>query len=263
MTAAPAAPAAVPRTLIIGDSHVVAIQRALQEEAATAPETSALRRTKDKNGVTIGDIAYEAFLERATGLAPGELVVSALGGQQHSLIGLVQHPQAFDFHCAERPDLPALAGHEIIPYAAMHALMTARVLAHEGQLLPQLPRRTRATVLHLAPPPPKEDAEYILQRPDSALVRQGITIRGVTPASIRLKLWTLQVRVLRELCPLWGVTLLPVPADCQTAGGFLRPALYGADATHANSLFGRRLLALIRQAAQELNHASPACAPLP
>lgn len=234
---------AQPRTLVIGDSHVVALKRALREDTGAAARVTALRRVKEKNGTLIGDIRFEDFVERAAALAPQDRVVSALGGHQHSLVGLVQHPQPFDFHSPERPDLPPLPGREIIPHAVMHALMTARVQGYEGEMLPALASRTPATVLHLAPPPPNQDAGYILQRPDSVLVRKGIATLGTTPASIRQKLWTLQLRVLRELCPQWGVVLLPVPADCQTADGFLRPDFYGADATHANALYGQRLLA--------------------
>jgi hypothetical protein len=55
-------------------------------------------------------------------------------------------------------------------------------------------------------------------------------------------MWQLQVDVLRRLTEEWDVQLLPPPAQALDAQGYLAPAYYADDATHANAAYGELLI---------------------
>jgi hypothetical protein len=236
---------------IIGDSHVDAIKRAM---TAAKPDPdfvlSAQRIRRMKEAAVVGDIELTDFLQQSAALDTCDLVVSAMGGNQYNAFGLVQHPQAFDFFLPGRPDLKPLPNRQILPYQLLLDMFRTGVGGKDGERLKQLRAATKAKVLHLCPPPPKEDAALILQKHETLFVKQGLLEHGVTPASIRLKLWLLQTLVMRDLCREYGVKFIPVPDETCTAVGYLQPAYYANDATHANPAYAalqlERLKALTR-----------------
>lgn len=236
-----------PRVLIIGDSHVDSVKRALAA-AAPDPEVAfeAQRMLKLKDDKPIGDVDLGDFLQRIGQLGERDLVASVLGGNQYNAFGLVQHPQAFDFHCPERPDLPPLPGREILPYRVLRELFESGLRGKDGERIVRLVQATRARVVHLCPPPPKEDDGLIMRRHETLFLKQGLLQHGVTPAPIRLKLWTAQVSALRALCDEWGCTLLPVPPGTQTSAGYLEPRYAADDATHANPAYSALMLAQLK-----------------
>ncbi len=239
-----------PQILILGDSHIDAIKRAIHFEAQSGPVTlpvQGFRMAKLKNEALIGDLAFDAFLDRIGSLAANDLVVSAIGGNQHSVFGLVQHPIGFDFEAPERPDLPLLQAHEQIPYRVLWDQFESGLRGRDGAHIERLRAHTLARIVHLAPPAPKEDADHILRRHELDFTKAGILERGVTAASVRLKLWRLQISVLQQLCTEWQVQLMPVPAASLTADGYLKPEYYAEDATHANPAYGALVLECLRR----------------
>lgn len=235
---------------IIGDSHVDAIKRAVASATADSGVTfSAQRILRIKDDKTIGDIAFTDFMQAIESLGPQDIVASVVGGNQHNSFGLVQHPQAFDFHCPDRHDLPPLPEREIVPYQVLREVFDSGLRGKDGERICRLKQHTQAQVVHLCPPPPKEDAQHIMRRHETLFLKQGLLENGVTPASIRLKLWTLQVRVLQTLCAEWGVGLVPVPPGTQTPAGFLAPAFSADDATHANPAYAALMMAQLKSLA--------------
>ncbi len=239
-----------PQVLLIGDSHIDAIKRAIYHETrsgSVALPVHGFRMAKMKNETLVGDLAFEAFLERIGSLTANDLVVSAIGGNQHSVFGLVQHPISFDFEAPERPDLAPLQGHEQIPYRLLWDQFESGLRGRDGAHVERLRGHTPARLVHLSPPAPKEDAGHILKRHEVDFAKAGILQRGVTAASVRLKLWHLQISVLQKLCTEWQVHLMPVPAASLTAEGYLKPEYYAEDATHANPAYGALVLEDLRR----------------
>jgi hypothetical protein len=109
----------------------------------------------------------------------------------------------------------------------------------------------RCAVFHLAPPPPKQDVDHILSNPDSDFTKAGILENGVSPAPLRLKLWELQMRVLRKLCEEWDVGLVPPPGEAVDSSGFLKRDYYAKDATHANAAYGELVLRQLERLAAQ------------
>jgi hypothetical protein len=108
---------------------------------------------------------------------------------------------------------------------------------------------TNCRVYQLAPPPPKKDTDFILRKPKAVFVELGILEHGVSPASLRLKLWKLQLRVMQRLCQEWGTQYLPVPSGAESPDGFLKPEYYAPDETHANASYGELVLRQLEQVA--------------
>lgn len=222
--------------IVIGNSHAEAIKKAADGRANIAVYSF----KRQKNGNTIGDLT-EREMEREIGkLGPDDTVVSVIGGNQHATLSLIQHDEPFDFF-EPGSDEPPLEGHSVIPYAALFQLMDEYMRRKDGKKLQWLKQVSPCPVLHLLPPPPKEDTAHILRRFESNFAAAGILEKGVTPAPIRLKMWRLQCAVLQRICDELEIALVPPPSHTLESG-YLAPQFYANDATHANETYGRKVI---------------------
>ena len=71
--------------------------------------------------------------------------------------------------------------------------------------------------------------------------------RGVTPARIRAKLYRIHSDIIEQRCAALGVEFLSPPAEAADAEGFLKPAYWTQDPTHANRAYGALLLKQIEE----------------
>lgn len=234
-----------PRILLFGDSHSHAIQRAIQKRIGKGQSSpvSAFRLRKEKNGSHIGDTSFQDFLEMIAGLGEEDVVLSMIGGNQHAVYSTIQHPRPFDFFTPENP-ASAEPDVDIVPYRALADLFTRGIQKGDGTSLEAIRNATVARVVHIIPPPPKADNDFIEKYHEGLFANEGIASRGVSPAALRLKFWQLQTRVLKRLCAKLGVEVL-MPPGRVVEKGFLRPEFYAQDATHANWRYGERLLRII------------------
>jgi hypothetical protein len=236
------AAATAPRILLFGDSHSHAIQRAIEKRKGKGQATplSAHRLLKEKNGRNIGDTPFEDFLESIRRLAPTDVVLSMIGGNQHSVFSLIQHPRAFDFFTPEEEAAPD-SGLEVVPYRALEDVFAKGLRGGDGKSLEALRKATPARVVHIIPPPPKSDNAFIQQYHETHFARD-LPSFGVSPPQLRLKFWRLQTRVLAHLCAEFGIKVMMPPKRTLDDEGFLRPEYYAQDATHGNWRYGERVL---------------------
>lgn len=236
------------RIIVIGDSHTHAIKRALKTRHGLHPahvEIEAYRYSRIKNGKTIGDLSAEQVIECVAELGSDDLVVSTIGGNQHQTLSLVQHPVPFSMFLPEE-SVPSESDPDcIIPYAQLWDVFERGLRGKDGIRLQQLREAARCRVIHLVPPPPKADAVHILKRHETDFAKAGILDKGISPASLRLKMWQLQTNVMKKLTGEWGVELLLPPLQALDAQGFLAPVYYAEDATHANTDYGALQVAQI------------------
>jgi hypothetical protein len=230
------------KALLFGDSHAHAVLRAIDKRQGKGQPVpiSAYRLLKEKNGIQIGTTSMEAFLKLIANLGPQDLVVSMIGGNQHAVYSTVQHPQRFDFFSL---DVEAFddGGAEFIPYRAIEDIFERGLRAGDGRSLKAIRSATVARVIHILPPPPKGDNEHIAQNHES-LFAKDLPQNGVSSPELRLKFWKLQTRVLMRICQELGIELVSPPTRGVDEAGFLRPEFYANDATHANWLYGERIL---------------------
>lgn len=239
------------RALVVGDSHTQAVKDALRNRETRGGDSAfafeAYRYAKDKDGRTIGDLGSEELLALVASLAADDVVVSTIGGNQHQLIAAVQHPVAFDVFAPGEPALASSGMAVVIPSAQLNDHLESDLRAKDGLRLQKIREAAACRVCHAVPPPPKEDAGHMLRRHGPALAKAGILQHGVSPAPLRLKIWRMQVGVLRQLAKEWGITLLPPPEGAVCPKGFLAPACYADDATHANAAYGELMLRQLEQ----------------
>jgi hypothetical protein len=236
-----------PQIVLFGDSHVYAVERAIYHrnfKKRPIPLTP-YRQLKIKGGKQLGDLSFDAFLTLIKGLGPDDVVLSMLGGNQHSVYSLVQHPLPFDFFEPGAGN-DVEKGSHVIPYRLLERVFAEGIRNSDGQGIARLRRSTAARVVHIVPPPPKADSTYIRQHHETVFA-ENILAQGVSPASLRLKFWKLQTRILEALCRAAKVEVLLPPAIALDKDGFLAPKFYANDATHANSAYGEAILTEVEQ----------------
>ena len=240
------------KILIFGNSHTDALKIANKQRVSTFgnTDTRVMRLSEVKSGKEIGDVSLDAATSMAAESTTDDLIVSAIGGNQHQAFGLVQHPVTFDLIEPEAASPHDPRPSVLIPYRTFWAAFERSLRKRDVRLVTTLREAAGRPIYHLSPPPPKESAAHILQRSESAFTNAGLATKGVTPAPIRLKLWRLQCAVLRSLSAEVGVHLLPPPDGTQTPEGFLKPEYYNNDATHANAAYGELVLRQLEVVAQ-------------
>jgi hypothetical protein len=238
--------------LVFGDSHTDALKRAHAERGAPRNEHIRVVRYSvvKKGGKDLGDVPVEATGSIVAEAAANTVIASVMGGNQHQVFGLVQHPEPFDFI---EPESPSSWDKQrtLIPYRSIWVTFEKGLRGKDGQRLTALREMAGRPIYHLAPPPPKESAEHILKKFETAFAEAGLATKGVTPGPIRLKIWRLQCAVLKYLCEQWDIRLLPPPDGTQTPEGFLKPEYYANDATHANASYGELVLQQLEMTARE------------
>ena len=229
------------RILLFGDSHTNAVQRAIEKrkgKGAAVPLT-AHRLLKEKNGRNIGDTSFEEFLKKIADLSAGDVVLSMIGGNQHSVYSLVKHPQPFDFFTADGEETD-LTG-EVVPYRALEEAFKTGLWKGDGKSLELLRKSTSARIVHIIPPPPKADNAFIEQNHESHFAEM-LPARGVSAPVLRLKFWRLQTRILQQICGEIDIVVMMPPLRALDPQGYLRPEFYAQDATHGNWKYGERVL---------------------
>jgi hypothetical protein len=249
--------------VLFGDSHSHAVQTAIAKrkgKGAPVPIV-AHRLLKEKNGLSIGDMSFEDFLDLVRKFEPTDIVFSMIGGNQHAVFSTVQHPKPFDFFSmGEAPPSLEVAA-QIVPYRALEHAFASGLERGDGKSLAALRNATVARVVHIIPPPPKQDNAHIQQYHETLFANEGLANRGVSPPALRLKFWKLQTRVLESMCAKLGIEVMMPPERAVDESSFLRPEYYAQDATHANWRYGERLLREIEQwFAPAHGTAAPECA---
>lgn len=241
------------KVTVIGTSHVEALRYALPPGQDWIEIINIGRPRAGVPEVTPSGWrdASDDFRVRFTAtLDPDRHFVCMLGGNDHNAIGLIEHPQRFDF--AEpggdtapdtAPDTGPGPDREPIPYDVMRAVLEQRIAPYRrwmAHLAPVFAGRK----LHLCSPPPIASVAHIRSFPGSF---KGTLRRGVTPAPIRARLHRLNSDIYRTACAELGIAFLPPPAAARDAAGFLKQTYWNRDPTHGNSHYGRLLLQQIEE----------------
>lgn len=237
-----------PRVIIFGDSHTEAVRRAFyfKDRSSLYGDIEIYRIRKIKSGKVIGDIPLERFSKKIKALNEDDWVISLVGGNQYAMISTLRPcPDVYLVDPSEPSDQKSVACYgpaTIIPRRAMKSYLASGIGNLDGAVLARIRASTRARVVHILPPPPKQDNEFIRRSHDTVFAPAGCI--GIDPSEpqFRLKCWQLQRECLEELCGEIGIEVLPPPADTVDDGGFLKPFYYGKDVTHANRRYGDRLL---------------------
>jgi len=227
--------------LIIGHSHIGCIQQAHAERGGKVPGLNI-------EFAPVGSEYYQPNLDAAGALNPKiarivtaprfDLIVSCLAGNAHFSLGLVNNPRKYDFVLPQAPDLPLEDGAEILPYGLIRKHLAE--LAHETiPVLPAICAAAHAPVLHLESPPPVpvENVQRHAKHFAPLIQHYGLARRE------RIwRFWRLQAQIMRDICAEQTIPYLPAPATMTDDHGFLMPAAWRDDPTHAGPAYGAAVL---------------------
>ncbi len=190
--------------------------------------SSALRRRLDRELAALAEVP--------------PFLCASIGGNEHFLVGLTEHPRRFDFSLPGRPDLQVRSGVEIIAPSLMRKTLE-RSMADctlSLSIMRALREATDIPVVFLQSPPPVSSNEFIRNHPGP--FRDAIQENGVAPASLRMKLWLLQSSIYRQECEELGCRYLEVPEEVIDDAGFLQEIGSWQDSVHASPWYGEFVL---------------------
>jgi hypothetical protein len=247
------------KLLIIGHSHLNALRRAdlaVRRKAEATGVTDAAEanrvdfvwlqqamfrpnivdnsdQTKSLNEAVVKRIAF--YIRRNN---PSALVCCILGNE-YNAIGLVRHPRPFDFYLPSDPDLPTDTSAEIIPLAMFEELLRQRLSVFRFYL-EAFSKFVTIPIVSVPPPPPVPDEKHIMAHP--SMFASTVGKLGVSPASLRLKIWKVFVRTQENICQELGVRFHHLPAAVFDSNGCLAKQYWNPDPTHGNAKYGRLML---------------------
>lgn len=258
---------------ILGMSHAISVLRALTPEAGVSHESWAARAGQPgfQPVGRLGDAqlrallippqvdcraliqtvdgrptvaASPAFIDIIGRIDTEALLVSFLGGNEHSVLSLLNPDVAFDFVWPAGSETPLLPGHQPVSAGVVETQLLGALQQTLAQLTMIRARHAQLPIVHVAPPPPQANEAKMRATPEvfGGLIAQ----RGLMPLSIRLKYYGLYVELLRrQLAPL-GITVLGAPPASLDVDGALRDDLT-LGCTHGNEAYGALVLQQLRE----------------
>lgn len=225
--------------VIIGHSHVVCVAEAAAESGVACHQVQ-LKTLKRVELIAEREL-HPDFLAHVEALLQRDgspMLVSCIGGALHTGLGLLQHPEPFDFVIPSRPDLPLASDAAILPFAAIKTTMQRR-LNFDFFVLRKLSQALAVPVVHFCCPPPAKDEDFVYETMPPRL-REDVMQAGVSPAPLRLKLWKLEADLFEETCAAVGIRFVPPPREALDGDYLAGP--YRKNASHGNAAYGRLVL---------------------
>ncbi len=226
-------------------------QPVMQGDASDATLAERVRKARERRGLPRGEggdasnptLAFAARVLEAQ----ADLHVSMVGGNDHSILVMLNHSRPFEVVLPEAPDLHVDPEAELLP-AGLVSIELERRIAPHLKTLAEYRALVSGRLVHIESPPPVPSEAHIRKYP--GVFRSMIEERGVSPALLRYKFWRLHSRLYREACARLGVEFLSVPEKMCDGAGMMIEAAWNPDPTHGNALYGGAVIAqLLREAA--------------
>lgn len=253
-----------PHYLVVGHSHAGTMKRGFDLWLEMQPPGKAglscdfvlIRELGVETGVAgkrrITNIEADVvpFIRAAVKRQRPDVIFASLFGNSHSFISIPQHPRPFDLIVPWREDLPFTETAELIPYKAIRQQLLTVLKARMARYVEHLKSESPGTPLWLIPPPPPIASDsHILE--NACNLGPIIKTTGVSPATLRLKVWLVNLDVLAEIAKDSGVRLVDLPQDVFDDEGYLHAQLLDRDPTHGNPAYGQILLRHLHRLHQE------------
>lgn len=223
----------------IGHSHLVSVTQAAEDQNLDLTVINLWFAGDPFVGVEDGAVRFRPDIEQK--LKGG--VFSFIGGSAYAVLGLLTHPEPFDFVLPDALGLPIIEKARLIPVSAIRASLEVLALDYFAQMK-LIRAASSGSVFHIEPPPPYPDGARML--PDVRWDLMGDRGKEIAPRHFRYKLWLLHNQIVREFCRQNGITYISHPPEVTDGEGFLLPAYY-SDATHANKAYGALVLEQMRR----------------
>ena len=251
----------LPKVLAFGQSHLAALiagYASLRDKKRIECTFLALTAEELKPSLAVGRL--DDRIPTAIEAEDPDAVMLAIAGNEHNILGIVNHPRRFDLVLPEAPDLMLDEQAEILPVGLVAASFRTHLENFAFPLLRHIRSAVSAPLYALEAPPPIASGEYIASQVEAKMRKQenrgaspsvlqkkmqffdALQERGVGRPLLRYKLWRVQSSLLKELCTVLGIKFVPAPVGAQDAEGLLSEPYWGGDATHANAAYGQLVL---------------------
>jgi hypothetical protein len=217
--------------LILGESHCTAIARAISDSGTD--DFVAIDVRNRAAGIKVDEASFDGY-------SPLHLVL-AFGGTEHNLIGLIETEPKFDFLYPPFEDFDA--GRSLIPSIAIESLLDSRIRSALQRAL-QVKSLFQCPVHVLAPPPPFFALDERAKLPSAFA---PLIEAGITPSSIRRKLYTVLCKVMNRAYEINGVNCIDAPPASHDDHGYLRRTLWDKDPTHGNAAYGKLVIEHLKE----------------
>jgi hypothetical protein len=198
-----------------------------------------------QDGVLAAPESYWKLLGSMGADTERQTLVSFVGGNEHSVLSMVEHSSPFDFYTDEYTLQPMIAQRQPIPLGVMEQLVEKRLRNTVALLTAARVKHPKTRIVHVMPPPPISSEDLIRRQPE--IFRHVFETSGITPISIRVKIYRVFCRVLMTKLASIGISCIRHPEGVvDQYGGLLNDFAQGC--THGNESYGRRVaqqLALI------------------
>ncbi len=220
--------------LILGMSHVTAVQRALE-----AARDQSIRTVNLDAAPQVYDRDQRRLDLRALRVRRPRAVVLMLGGNLHNRFGMLEHPEPFTLAAADGT-LALDPARQVIPREVMRETM-ATALAPIFEIAVKIHVHYGAAPrwLHVSAPPPIADTVHIRRHPGIFYDKLDL---GFPPAQLRHALYQMQTELYAACARRHGATFVLPPARALTPDGFLAQPYWDRDPTHGNAAYGRLVL---------------------
>lgn len=196
-------------------------------------------------GVLSASPEFWALLDAIEQPSEGNALLSFIGGNEHSVLSMVEHTVPFDFMLPEEPACTLIEGRQPIDVQVIETLLTARMGTTTAMLTALRYKHPRMRLLHVMPPPPITSEAQIRSRPE--IFETAFKSFGITPISVRLKVYRVYCRLLGTVLQSLNIEALPAPAAALDEFGGLR-AEFAFGCTHGNEAYGAMVAAQIAAA---------------
>lgn len=160
-------------------------------------------------------------------------------GNQHNTMGLVNHPQKYDFFLKGESGLSTNISGRIVPYAQVENAMRQSLELSIASPLSRFLALVNCPSYFIESHPPVSSDQFIMS---GGLYDDLMAQHGVSPVDHRYKLWRLHNRILKSICRRLGVAYLPSPQEATDDKGCLLEHLWGPQGVHGNELYGQLVL---------------------
>ncbi len=247
----PCPDAAQIRSVICGQSHNVALARALAEPLADGTPSRAMAMAASIGLAALlrprDDAAYPILVERISRTRNAVLMWT---GNQANADFLMMPGQPIDLIPRNYGDTSVLRDAQLVAELAIRAHFATRI-GHLDQMLSALGRPDGLRRIVLGVPPPLLEEAVMrrhMRKPSGFFPTKAAQMRidaetvRFAPASVRRKLWFVLMEMFRDMAERHGALFLPCPAGALDADGYLKPELTAEDGTHGNVAYGRMMI---------------------
>jgi hypothetical protein len=234
------------KIFVLGHSHLAALATSYKA-APPGVEMEFLLLNEPQFQPELQGEALNPEIAARLGAAAADLHVSLVGGNDHSIMAMLNQAPRVELVLPEAPDLPVDPGAELLPAGLVLAELARRIAPHL-RTLAAYRAAVPGRLVHIESPPPVPSEQHIRKHP--GVFRGKIEECGVAPALLRYKFWRLHSRLYRAACAGLGVEFLAVPPEMRDDAGMMIEAAWNPDPTHGNARYGGAVIAeLLREAA--------------